>query len=367
MPKRELDEGRAPISWLGGWAYAIPSTARQKDGAWELIRFLVSQRSLAIMLESEYFTYASQGRPFVPRQYPNRAQNEWRLRAVRAEQSEAWSRSSRQAMKQFNDLLTNSRYRPVTPVGQKLWNAQIWAMEDAIFHKKGAQESLDYYTAIVQRDLNLLLDPPKGRPIRSWAWFFWAVRRARGRAVSGTPRSSGGAGWCGHAAQGRLEGGRTAYFRAAVARRRGLRAAVADRLRRVHRRPAPVLDHHQLLPVRRPEPGGLHGPAQLRRSCSRGDELFWKSLYNTVFMVRRHPAGHGAGPGHRAAAEPQGARRGGLADVLLPAEHRARRGVEHPVDLDLQPAERPAERDAGRASGSRARTGCRTSTRASGR
>jgi maltose-binding protein MalE len=76
------------------------------------------------------------------------------------EDNAALEEKFKDAMRTFNGLLDHSRYRPVTPVGQKLWNAQISAMEDAIFGKKSPQESLDYYTAIVQRDLDIVLAPP---------------------------------------------------------------------------------------------------------------------------------------------------------------------------------------------------------------
>jgi hypothetical protein len=171
MPADELAKGRSPISWVGGWAYAIPSTAKEKDGAWELMRFLVSRRSLRIVAASSEHSAAAQGQLYMPRQNPNREHNEW-LHQTRIEDNPALPRKFKDAMRVFNDLLETSRYRPVTPVGQKLWNAQIWAMEDAIFGKKTAQEALDYYTAIVQRDLDAALNPPPGRPIRSWGWFF---------------------------------------------------------------------------------------------------------------------------------------------------------------------------------------------------
>src|SRR5213082_703796 len=43
MPAAAVAAGRQPISWVSGWCYAIPSTAPNKDGAWELLRFLCSQ------------------------------------------------------------------------------------------------------------------------------------------------------------------------------------------------------------------------------------------------------------------------------------------------------------------------------------
>ena len=172
MPQRELDAGREPISWTGGWAYAIPSSSTEKEGAWELIRFLVSTRALEILARSTEYTYAAQGQPFIPRQMPNRIHNEWLFQHFVVE-NDALDPKYKETMRVFNDLLENSYFRPVTPVGQRLWNAQIWAMEDAIFHKRTPQEALDYYTAIVQRDLDALLAPPEREPIRSWGWFFW--------------------------------------------------------------------------------------------------------------------------------------------------------------------------------------------------
>ena len=172
MPARELAKGREPISWVGGWAYAIPSTSKQKDGAWELIRYLVSQRALEITTASEQYTYRAQGREYIPRQYPNRKQNQWAYDKY-VSKSDVLEPKFKQGMAMFNSLLESSRYRPVTPVGQKLWNEHKAAMEDAIFQKKTPQESLDYHNAIVQRDLDNLLNPPAGKKITSWTWFFW--------------------------------------------------------------------------------------------------------------------------------------------------------------------------------------------------
>ncbi len=171
MPARELARGRRPVSWVGGWAYAVPSSSPRKEHAWELIRFLASERALRIMAASENHNYAAQGRPYLPRQNPNRAFNEWLFREY-IQDNPNLEPKFKQAMSVFNDLLEDSRYRPVTPVGQKLWNAQIWAMEDAIFHKKTPQAALDYYTAMVQRDLDDLLHQEPGVPITSWTWFF---------------------------------------------------------------------------------------------------------------------------------------------------------------------------------------------------
>jgi multiple sugar transport system permease protein len=301
LPAREVEKGRAPISWLAGWAYAIPSTAREKKGAWELIRFLTSQRAFEIKRASENFTAMSQGRPYLPRQYPNRAQNEWVYKTYVAE-NPALDRKFKDAMRVFNDLLDRSRYRPVTAVGQKLWNAQIWAMEDAIFGKKTPKDSLDYYNAIVQRDLDALLRPPQGIVVRSWTWFFWLY----GLLIAGvafwiyrrethpTPKKSrfNLAGlFTGESSGGtHLEGSKGSYFRAQW--RDGILCALPWLAGFVVFTGGPLLFSIVISFCRFDILNdavftGLSNYAFMLR----GDELFWKSLYNTVFMVVGIPLG----------------------------------------------------------------------------
>lgn len=300
MPQRELDKGRKPISWVGGWAYAIPSSSKKKDAAWELIRFLGSWRALQIMTTSEEYTYAAQGRPFIPRQRPNRAQNEW-LHQKYIMENPTLEPKFKQVMTTFNDLLASSRYRPVTPVGQKLWNAQIWAMEDAIFHKKTAQESLDYYTAIVQRDLNAMLHPVEGKTIRSWTWFFWlygailaltvalvylwdtnrAFRKRLGNRVH-------------HDAV--LEGSSGSYFRSQW--KEGLICALPWLIGFILFTGGPIL-FSLIISFCRFDilNDAVFTGVNNYKVMFTGDELFAKSFFNTLFMVAGVPIGMAVGLG----------------------------------------------------------------------
>jgi multiple sugar transport system permease protein len=303
MPARELAKGREPISWLAGWAYAIPATAREKRGAWELIRFLTSQRAMEIMRASENFTAMSQGRPFIPRQYPQRAQNEWVFQTY-VEQNPALEPKFKEAMRVFNDLLDNSRYRPVTPVGQKLWNCQIWAMEDAIFGKKSPQASLDYYTAIAQRDLDAILQPPAGVTIRSWTWFFALygllivlavalVYRRETRPVEKRKRSriSLASMFTGDKPEEvLLEGTKGSYFRAQW--RDGVLCALPWLVGFVVFTGGPMLFSIVISFCRFDvlNPAVFTG-LQNYLFMIRGDELFWKSMWNTLFMVVGIPLG----------------------------------------------------------------------------
>ena len=170
MPARELAAGRRPITWVGGWCYAIPSTAKQKKASWDLIRFLSTRRAIAIMAESQRLAAESQGRVFVPAQMPGASVNEW-LYGTYVYNKPGMDPKVAAAVRTFNDLLPEARYRPVTPVGQVLWNQHIEAMENAVFHKATPHAALDRGTVIVQRELDRALAPPRGRPVR-WAGVF---------------------------------------------------------------------------------------------------------------------------------------------------------------------------------------------------
>jgi len=294
LPKREIEKGRKPLSWVGGWAYAIPSTAKEKRGAWELIRFLTSQRAREIMLKSEELTALSQGRPFLPRQYPNRAQNEWAYETYVLNNS-ALEQKFKDTMKVFNDMLEDSRFRPVTPVGQKLWNAQIWAMEDAIFKKKTPQESLDYYTAIVQRDLDAVITPPKGSTITSWTWFFWLYGAIIVVAVTliylwDTRPDLRPKFFTSKKKEEYLEGSKGSYFRDQW--RDGVLCALPWLIGFIVFTGGPLLFSIVISFCRFDvlNPAVFTGLSNYTFML-KGDELFWKSLANTVFMVVGIPLG----------------------------------------------------------------------------
>ncbi len=299
MPKRELDAGRAPISWVGGWAYAIPASARNKRGAWELIRFLTSRRGLQVTLTSDHYAYLSQGRPYVPRQFPHRGQNEWAFRHF-IRDNPAMEPKFKDAVQVFHNLLETSRYRPVTVVGQKLWNEHIRATEAGIYHSRTPRQALDEATALVQRELDLQLHPPPGRPIRSWTWFFWlygallvvavvliyqwdtrpewrqAIRRRLGRKVKGREEF--------------LEGSKGSYFRAQW--RDGVLCALPWIVGFVVFTGGPLLFSIVISFCRFDvlNPAVFIGGANYAWMFD-GDNLFWTALYNTVFMVVGIPLG----------------------------------------------------------------------------
>lgn len=169
LPASEVGEGKVGLSWVSGWCYAIPSTARHKEAAWELIRFMSSQRAREIIGESERLRLESVGQVYVPTQNANRHINEW-LYEKYISGNPAAPEKLRKGTKLLNDLLETSPIRPVTAVGQLLFNEQRRATDRALFHKLSAQAALDESTGIVQRQLDRVLSPPRGVVV-PWKYF----------------------------------------------------------------------------------------------------------------------------------------------------------------------------------------------------
>jgi len=308
LPKAELDKGRQPISWIGGWAYAIPSTAQQKDPAWELIRFLSSRRAMEIMTRSEHYTYLAQGRPYIPRQVSNREFNDWLYDEYIAS-NPALESKFKHVMAVFNDMLEHSLCRPVTPVGQKLWNAQRSALDDAINHERTPAASLDYHTASVQRHLDIVLFPSEGKPITQWNWFFWLYGLILVLVViwiyrrdSGMSRKAGSGFSLGGFFTGEkggvsvIEGSKGSYFRAQW--KEGVICALPWIVGFIVFTGGPMLFSIVISFCRYDilNPAVFTGLDNYAFMFTQ-DDLFWKSLGNTLFMVMGIPLGMAVGLG----------------------------------------------------------------------
>ena len=161
IPEQRLAEGFEPIGWGGGWAHAIPSTAENKQAAWELTRWLASREAAELLAEAEASYFRAQGRIYFPRLHANRDMMDW-LQERFVDGNPAIGDSLREGYAAFADLLPVSRYRPVTPVGQRLWAEHVRAAEAAVNHQREPYDALNYGARRVQRALNELLTPPEG-------------------------------------------------------------------------------------------------------------------------------------------------------------------------------------------------------------
>jgi ABC-type sugar transport system permease subunit/ABC-type glycerol-3-phosphate transport system substrate-binding protein len=166
IPQARRNDGFGSLGWTGGFAVAIPSTAKNKKGAFELMRWLCSVEANRLMLEHEASVDRSKGNTFLPRLHPDRQIMAW-LQSTYIRQNASVSTNFKQAYDQFVDLLPTSKYRPVTPVGQKLWTEHNRATERAIHHVTLARLALSEGRRRVQEALDRHLQPPTG-PVVVW-------------------------------------------------------------------------------------------------------------------------------------------------------------------------------------------------------
>lgn len=165
MPASALAAGRPPLSWLGGWCYAIPATARHPDGAWELIRFLTSPRVRRMMTEGRLRLSQSSGRPFVPPQSAHRPINQENFQKY-VQDSPFLDQKLKDAIRVFNEMVEHSRYRPASPVGQMLFSESLAATEAANYGALTAAEALRRATVNSQGELDRALGARKGPPLQ---------------------------------------------------------------------------------------------------------------------------------------------------------------------------------------------------------
>ncbi|MGD0061070.1 MAG: extracellular solute-binding protein [Verrucomicrobiia bacterium] len=304
IPQWQINSGSHTCTWVSGWCYAIPSTAKHKEAAWELLRYLSSQRANEIISDTTRLNLASQGRIFVPTQNANKKINQFLFQKYVNENPQMDPRIG-QAVKVFNDMLEGQPYRPVTPVGQLMWNQQLTATDNAIFHKKSPQQALDEATMIVQRDLDRILSPPRGTLV-NWNWFFllyavllvgaavgiyhWDTNANLRQRLGNALGAVGGKALANRG--GDLEGLQSSYFRSQW--KGGWLCALPWIIGFVVFTGGPILFsiivsfcHYDIL-----NPARFAGGENYFWAFTK-DQLFWKSMWNTIYMVIGVPLGMG--------------------------------------------------------------------------
>lgn len=155
-----VPEGREHLTWSGGFSWAIPKGAAHVEEAWKLVKWMNSMEAARIDSAAEYEYARSWGRTYVPWMYANQKVNEMAFREFAPADVRL-----RKYLRLFIDLMPVSRFRPVTPVGQLLWDEHVRAMDAAIHHQKSPEAALSAGTKAVQEQLDLLSEQNVGRPV----------------------------------------------------------------------------------------------------------------------------------------------------------------------------------------------------------
>jgi ABC-type sugar transport system permease subunit/ABC-type glycerol-3-phosphate transport system substrate-binding protein len=167
-------EGRERLGWSGGWSWVIPEGARHPEAAWTFIRYLASKRAWRIRAEAERRLARASGNVYVPMMSARRDITAWAMEHYVYSNPEI-NAIYKKAQRIVVDNMPYSKYRPVTPVGQLLWNEHVRAMERGIYHRmdsentmRNAQLALDRGAQIVQRELDRIYSPRENPEIAWW-------------------------------------------------------------------------------------------------------------------------------------------------------------------------------------------------------
>jgi multiple sugar transport system permease protein len=157
--------GQPPfITWSGGFSYAIPRGAKHTREAWAFIKWMCSPEAGLIEAAAQKRYNLSRGRPFIPGISANKRVNE----AVFAAYAPTVEKF-RAPLRMFIDMMPAARFRPVTFVGQRLWDEHVRAFDQATHHRethKTPQQALSEGAQTVQKELDKVLGrrvfPPLG-------------------------------------------------------------------------------------------------------------------------------------------------------------------------------------------------------------
>ncbi|MGY8827340.1 MAG: extracellular solute-binding protein [Candidatus Latescibacterota bacterium] len=148
-------QGKKSVTWSGGFSWAIPTGSQNPHMAFELMRFLNSDRIWALRHQVASRYAASRGKSYVPSMAPLPHINQHTYETLVAENSELPARIKENYLL-FANLMSSSLFRPVTPVGQLLWDEHARAYEKAVRHTYEPQEALARGQLSVQKELDRL-------------------------------------------------------------------------------------------------------------------------------------------------------------------------------------------------------------------
>ncbi len=138
-----------PVTWAGGYAWAIPAGVKYPAAAWELLKYLVSEPALAARTEGDRGRLAAAGQPFFYGISVGQPAIDEALLKRFPPPTEMLPLVQRGL-----DQMKTARNRPVSPIIAELWQAQKDATMEAVQGKQSAQAALQEATRKVQAELD---------------------------------------------------------------------------------------------------------------------------------------------------------------------------------------------------------------------
>lgn len=138
------------VTWSGGFAWAIPRGSRHTREAWQFIQWMNSPEANLIGSAAQAAYARGKGRLFVPGLLANSRATQAVFDAYRSSLPKKFLNAKQTAL----DLLPSTQFRPVTFVGQRLWDEHVRAVDQAVRHTKTPEAALAYGQTQVQIELD---------------------------------------------------------------------------------------------------------------------------------------------------------------------------------------------------------------------
>lgn len=191
------------VTWSGGFAWAVPRGSHHVPEAWRFVQWMNSPEAALIGARAQAKYVRSKGTVFVPALSANLKANV----EVTKEFAPTLPPNIRKAKELAQQLLSVTKFRPVTFVGQRLWDEQVRAVDRALRHKMTPEASLAQAQEQVQIELTaattrehhpvlpmsafmtagivLAIVAVLGLLAAYWRWKLKQGRNARAQAIAG--------------------------------------------------------------------------------------------------------------------------------------------------------------------------------------
>jgi ABC-type sugar transport system permease subunit/ABC-type glycerol-3-phosphate transport system substrate-binding protein len=138
------------VTWSGGFAWAIPNGSKHLKASWEFIQWMTSPQAKLIGAAAQSAYAHSLGRLYVPPLYANNLATQAVFKVYKPTLPYKFLKAKEITL----HLLPYTKFRPVTFVGQYLWDEHVRAVDAATRHVKSPEAALAYAQEQVQIELN---------------------------------------------------------------------------------------------------------------------------------------------------------------------------------------------------------------------